>query len=143
MAEAKTRPTDQSIDEFLARISEEGRRNDCVKIAELMQHATGAPPVIWGSSIVGFGSYRLRYDSGKEADWPLIAFSPRKNDLTLYIMPGFQHYEALLAQLGKFKTGKSCLYLKKLSDINLDVLASLIGESVQHMRKKWPASKPG
>ncbi|HTD05365.1 DUF1801 domain-containing protein [Undibacterium sp.] len=141
MAEPKTQPTQEPVAEFLSRLADEGRRNDCMKIAALMQAATGAEPIMWGTGIVGFGRYRYKYESGREGEWPLIGFSPRKNDLTLYIMPGFQRYEALMAQLGKFKTGKSCLYLKKLSDVDLNILTELIAESVRHMQDKWHTTK--
>lgn len=98
-----------------------------------MKEATGEQPRMWGSSIVGFGAYKYRYASGHEGEWPIIGFSPRKNDLTLYIMPGFADYTELMAKLGKHKTGKSCLYIKKLDDVELPVLKKLITKSVDKM----------
>ena len=133
MAELKTKPTQASVLDFLGMLSDDQRRNDCLVVLELMKAATGAEPVMWGSSIVGFGRYQYRYKSGRQGVWPVISFSPRKNDLTLYIMPGFDRYESLLARLGKHKTGKSCLYLKRLSDVDLSILIELIGESVKAM----------
>ena len=135
MAELKTRPTKARVAEFLAAIPDEQRRKDCKAVAKLMQEATGAKPVLWGTSIVGFGTYRYKYESGREGEWPVTGFSPRKNDLTLYIMPGFDRYADLLARLGKHRTGKSCLYLKKLADVDLAVLKEIIGKSVAAMAK--------
>lgn len=136
MAEAKTQPTKASVAAFLAAIPDEQRRKDCRLVAKFMQEATGAKPVMWGTSIVGFGTYRYVYASGREGDWPVTAFSPRKNDLVLYIMPGFERYADLLASLGRHKVGKSCLYLKRLSDVNLDALREIIGKSVAAMAQK-------
>ncbi len=140
MAEPKTRKTSASVDEFLAAIDDETRREDCRTVAELMRAATGAEPAMWGASIVGFGKYHYQYASGREGDWFLAGFSPRKEALTLYIMPGFSDYDALMGKLGKFKTGKSCLYLKRLDDVNLPTLKRLIEESVRHMRRQYPSS---
>ncbi len=133
MAELKTKPTQVDVLDFLGQLSDDQRRNDCFVVLELMKAATGADPRMWGASIVGFGRYQYRYESGRTGEWPVIGFSPRKNDLTLYIMPGFDRYESLLARLGKHKTGKSCLYLKRLSDVDLVVLKELIEESVKAM----------
>ncbi len=136
MAEAKTQPTKASVAAFLAAIPDAQRRKDCKAVAKLMQEATGAKPVLWGTNIVGFGAYRYQYASGREGDWPVAAFSPRKGDLTLYIMPGFEPFADLMARLGKHKTGRSCLYLKRLEDVDLAVLKELIGKSVQAMAKQ-------
>ena len=136
MAEAKTQPTKASVAAFLAAIPDEERRRDCKLVAKIMREATGAKPVLWGTNIVGFGTYRYRYASGREGDWPVTAFSPRKNDLTLYIMPGFDDNAGLLARLGRHKTGKSCLYLKRLADVDLAVLQEIIAKSVAAMAKK-------
>lgn len=133
MSEPKTRPTDESVPAFLERIGEEARRQDCLAITEMMREATGAAPVMWGASIVGFGRYRYQYESGRVGEWPVVGFSPRKNDLTLYIMPGFAEYEELLGRLGKCKTGKSCLYIKRLSDVDPEALRELIAASVREM----------
>lgn len=133
MSEAKTQPTKTTLKEFLAGVADPARRADCATVATLMQQATGEKAVIWGSSIVGFGRYRYRYASGQEGDWPIVGFAPRKNDLTLYIMPGFDTREDLLAALGKHKTGKSCLYIKSLVGIDMAVLGQLIERSVEAM----------
>jgi hypothetical protein len=131
--EAKTQPTDQDPIAFLDRIEDPQRRADCHAVLEMMRKATGAPPVMWGAAIVGFGCYRYRYASGHSGEWPVIGFSPRKNDLTLYLMPGFETQGALMAKLGKHKTGKSCLYLKRLSDVDRPTLETVIANSVQAM----------
>ena len=131
--EAKTQPTNQDPVAFLDRIEDPQRRADCHAVLAMMQKATGAPPVMWGAAIVGFGCYRYKYASGHSGEWPVIGFSPRKNDLTLYMMPGFETQGALMAKLGKHKTGKSCLYLKRLSDVDRPTLETLIANSVQAM----------
>ena len=137
MAELKTKETKASVAAFLNKISDVQRRKDCQTVLELMQRATGEKPKMWGSSIVGFGHYKYRYASGHEGEWPIIAFSPRKTDLTLYIMPGFEDYaESLMARLGKYKTGKVCLYIKKLDDVEIPVLKKLISKSVAMMASK-------
>ena len=135
MAEAKTKKTNASVKDFLNKIEDEERRKDCFAVAKMMEEITGDKPKMWGPSIVGFGSYHYKYASGHEGDWPISAFSPRKKDLTIYIMPGFQESAELLEALGKHTTGKSCLYIKRLSDIHLPTLKKLIKESVKKMRK--------
>jgi len=138
MAELKTQPTDQRVEDFLNTIDDEQKRSDAFAMLEFMKEITGEEPVMWGPGIIGFGSYHYKYASGREADWMLTGFSPRKNNLTLYIMQGFDNYEHHLTQLGKHKTGKSCLYVKRLEDLDLDVLRKLIAESFEYMRnKKW------
>ena len=136
MAELKTKPTKASVKAFLNKIDDEQRRKDCQQVSDLMQSATGEKPKMWGSSIVGFGRYHYRYASGREGEWPIIGFSPRKNDLTLYIMPGFDEFKSLMNKLGKYKAGKSCLYIKKLDDIDVSVLKKLIAKSVEKMADK-------
>jgi hypothetical protein len=133
MAEPKTKPTKASVKAFLDGVSDEARRKDCLTVMKIMKRATKAEPKMWGTSIVGFGSYHYKYASGREGDWPLTGFSPRKQAMTLYIMPGFKRYEPLMQKLGKYKTGKSCLYVKKLADVDLDVLEELIQQSVKHI----------
>ena len=135
MAEAKTQATTETLDEYLARSVDPLRHDDCRRLASMMREATGEAPVMWGA-IVGFGRYRYQYQSGRTGEWPLVAFSPRKNDLTLYIMPGFDRYQSLLEELGKHKTGKSCLYIKRLADVDLTVLNALIVSSVISMAPK-------
>lgn len=134
MAELKTKPTIASVSEFLDAIEDDERRRDCLAVAKIMKKATGAEPKMWGPSIIGFGDHHYKYESGRELDWFLTGFSPRKNDLTLYIMPGFARYEDLMAKLGKHKTGKSCLYIKRLADVDQTVLRTLVEDSVKHMR---------
>jgi hypothetical protein len=133
MAENKTQPTSQPVAEFLGAVADPQRRADCQTVLAMMKQASGRDPVMWGASIVGFGMYRYTYASGRSGDWPVIGFSPRKNDLTLYIMPGFERYAELMAKLGKHKTGSSCLYLKRLADVDLPTLQRLMDESVKHM----------
>lgn len=141
MSELKTRPTDESVDEYLAAIEDEERRRDCRRLVEMMRQATAAEPALWRPGIVGFGRYHYVYDSGREGDWFLTGFANRKQALTLYIMAGFGRYEDLLERLGKHKTGKSCLYVKRLDDIDLDVLEELVGASVEHLRNTYPTAE--
>ncbi len=140
MSEPKTVQNDGNVDEFLDAVENPRRREDARRVLELMRDVTGEPPKMWGSSIVGFGSYRYKYASGREGDWMITGFSPRKQNLTVYIMPGFADFADLLAKLGKHKTSKSCLYLNKLADVDLDVLAELVRESVAVMRKRYAKS---
>lgn len=137
MAEVITKKNDASVESFLANVPDEKKRADCFDLLKLMKEATGAEPKMWGSSLVGFGSYHYRYKSGREGDWFLTGFSPRKQNLTLYIMAGFSKYEALMTRLGKYKTGKSCLYLKRLSDVEIPILKELVKRSVAYMEKVY------
>ena len=143
MAELKTKRTGAEVDAFLEGIPDPARRTDCREVAAMMVEAAGAPAAMWGASIVGFGSYHYRYESGREGDWMLVGFSPRKQNLTLYIMSGFDGHDALMARLGKHTTGKSCLYIKRLSDVDRDVLRELIARSVAHMRATNEPGDPG
>lgn len=133
MAELKTTPNDASVEAFLDRIADERKRQDSYAILAMMQEVTGVEAKMWGDSIVGFGSYHYKYASGREADWMLVGFSPRKQNLTLYIMSGFEQYGDLLQRLGKHSTGKGCLYIKKLQDVDLATLKELVRLSVEHM----------
>lgn len=133
MAELKTQPSDASVEEFLNGIADEQKRADCFTLLGLMRKATGAEPKMWGDSIVGFGTYRYKYASGREGDWMQIGFSPRKQNLTLYIMSGFSRYDDLMKSLGKHSTGKSCLYIKRLEDVDMPTLETLVQESVDHV----------
>jgi hypothetical protein len=135
MTELKTKPTKASVTSFLRKVSDDSRRRDCEAVAQLMQEVTQAEPEMWGSSIVGFGRYHYKYASGREGDWMLMGFAPRKGDLTLYIMPGVHEFPELLPKLGKFKTGKSCLYLKKLEDVDLKVLRRILKQALKSMSK--------
>lgn len=138
MAALKTRPGDASVDAFLDSVDNENRREDARRVAAMMQRVTQEAPTMWGDRIVGFGSYHYRYASGREGDWPLVGLSPGKRNLTLYIMPGFDDYQPLLARLGKHRTGKSCLYLNKLQGIDMRALEDLIRQSVADMRRRYP-----
>ncbi|MFQ5550608.1 MAG: DUF1801 domain-containing protein [Gemmatimonadales bacterium] len=135
MAELKTKPTAASVTAFLNGIEDVQRKKDCKTVQRIMKRATGKRAKMWGDSIVGFGSYHYKYESGREGDWFLTGFSPRKQALTLYIMAGFKRYEALMRKLGKYKTGGSCLYVKHLDDIDLDVLEDLVRLSAEHVSK--------
>lgn len=138
MAEPKTRPTAEAPAAFVAAIADPVRRADCEQLLAMMSRATGAPPRMWGSSIVGFGSYRHRYASGQEREWCEVGFSPRKGDLSVYLMAGLDGQKALLARLGRHRTGKSCLYLKRLADVDLAVLLALVDHAVAEIRRRHP-----
>jgi hypothetical protein len=133
MAKLKTQKNDASVVDFLNAVSDERKRQDSLAILELMRDVTGEEPAMWGSSIIGFGGYRYKYASGREGEWFLVGFAPRKQNLTLYIMSGFDKYDSLLAELGKHKTGKSCLYINKLTDVDLPTLRELVRRSVAHV----------
>jgi len=136
MAELKTKVNKASVDKFINSIKDERVRDDCYKILDIMKKATKAEPKMWGTSIIGFGSYHFKYASGREGDWMLTGFSPRKQNLTLYIMPGFDEYDSLMKDLGKHTTGKSCLYIKRLEDVDTKVLKKLVAQSVIQMKKQ-------
>jgi hypothetical protein len=133
MAELKTKKTDDSVEAFLNSVEHDKRRTDAFKVLDLMKEVTGEAPKMWGSSIVGFGDYRYKYESGREGEWFLAGFSPRKQNLTLYVMAGFDEYDDLLSKLGKYNTGKSCLYINKLEDVDLPTLKQLVKKSVEHV----------
>ena len=138
MAENKTVKTGASVDEFMAAVENKRRREDGLVLIEMMRDVTGLEPEMWGPSIIGFGSYHYKYDSGREGDMPLIGFSPRKQSLSLYIMSGSDEYEELMSKLGKHRTGASCLYINKLADVDMGVLRELVVQSVEWMRVgKW------
>ena len=138
MAELKTIPTKSSVDKFLKGIKDEQKQADCYKILQLMKKATRAEPKMWGTSIVGFGKYHYVYESGREGDWFITGFSPRKQNLTLYMMGGFDQFEDLMKKLGKHSTGKGCLYINKLEDVDAKVLKELITKSVKMASKTQP-----
>ena len=133
MAENKTRETEGNVENYLASAAPD-RRADLDQLIEMMQRLTGCPPKMWGPSIVGFGRYRYRYESGREGDWFLAGFASRKQSLTLYIMSGFPRHAELMERLGKYKTGKSCLYIKRLEDVDLGVLEELVARSAEHVK---------
>lgn len=137
MSELKTRPNKASVEKFLDTIENEKKRKDSYRILELMKDITGEKPTMWGHSIIGFGTYHYKYPSGTEGNWMLTGFSPRKQALTLYIMSGFKKYDDLLSRLGNYKTGKSCLYIKKLEDIDEKVLKKMIKSSVDDIKKRY------
>lgn len=141
MAEAKTQPTDASVDDFLEAIAEPRRRADAKAVDALMRELSGEAPQMWGSSIVGYGRYDQVYANGRTAPWPRIGFSPRKSALVLYLMPGFEAHAELLQRLGRHTTGQSCLYLKKLDDADPAALRELIADSLEQMRRKYPPAK--
>ena len=137
MPQLKTTQNEANVNAFLDAVEDPRRRVDARQILGLIQAVTREPPKMWGSSIVGFGSYHYRYASGREGDWPLVGFSPRKQNLVIYIMPGFSDYGELLGKLGKFRTGKSCLYINKLDDVDLTLLEELVRESVAEMKRRY------
>jgi len=134
MSKNKTQPTDESVMQFIQAVDHETRREDALTLLEMMTEVTGEEAQMWGTSIVGFGSYHYTYDSGREGDMCIVGFSPRKQRMSVYIMDGFDKYDELLGQLGKHKTGKACLYINKLADVDMDVLKQLVASSVEHMR---------
>ena len=134
-AELKTKVNDASVTKFIEDVADEQKRNDCFEIIKLMKQVTKEEPKMWGASIVGFGSYHYKGKSGREGDWMLTGFSPRKQNLTLYLMDGFEAHTALLKQLGKFTTSVGCLYIKKLEDVDKKVLKELVQASVKRMKE--------
>lgn len=138
MAKNKTSETGASVIDFINTFADtEQKRKDSFELLQLMQQVTGFEPKMWGPSIIGFGSYHYKYSSGHEGDAPLAGFSPRKAAISLYVFTGLAEHEHLLKDLGKFKMGKACIYVKKLSDINLQVLATLIRETIKYLRSKY------
>jgi hypothetical protein len=141
MAELKTKMTEASVDDFLNSLPSEQTRKDCFEIVKIMKQATKEEPRMWGSSIIGFGSIHLKYASGRELDWMIVGFSPRKQNLTLYLSGIFKSYTDLLQKLGKYKTGSGCLYIKALKDVDTTVLEELIQRSVEAATKIQPANE--
>lgn len=137
MAENKTVPTELSVDEYINAIEHPQRKEDCKAILALMKEISGREPVMWGHSIVGFGKYHYKYESGREGDMLMTGFSNRKQAITLYIMDGFKRHAELLDNIGKYKTGKSCFYIKRLSDIDIEVLSTVISESLKTVENKY------
>jgi uncharacterized protein DUF1801 len=136
MAELKTKETTESVTAFIEKIADKGRREDCLAVIDIMRAVTKEEPKMWGSSIVGFGRYHYKYESGREGEWMITGFSPRKGDLTLYLMGGLDKVTDLMQRLGKYKTGKGCLYIKKLADVDVSVLRKLVTKSVNLMAGK-------
>lgn len=137
MAERKTEKNNASVKSFVDAVENERRKKDCRAAMKLMAKVTGKRPKMWGSSIIGYGTYSSTNTTGKPAEWPVVALSPRKSDLTIYIMPGFKPFSPLLKKLGKHRTGKSCLYIKNLADVDLPTLETLIQKSVIEMKKRY------
>ena len=140
MAENKTKPTQVSVTDFIDAVPNAQRREDAKTVCAMMERLSGNPPVLWGPSIVGFGSYHYKYDSGREGDAGRIGFSPRSTSLVLYLVDGYEGKEAQLARLGKHKIGKSCLYINKLADVDTSVLEEMITDSLAYMDEKYPRS---
>ena len=137
MAELKTKPNDGSVENFLNSVENPEKRADSYRIKEIMENITGEPAKMWGPSIIGFGTYRYRYSSGREGDWMLTGFSPRKQAITIYLMSGNEHFDEERNQLGKHSTGKSCLYIKKLTDVDESVLQNMIEKSIEIVKKVY------
>lgn len=138
MAEAKTKATKSSVAAFVKKVPSAGIRADTETVIDMIRDITKEEPVMWGASIIGFGKYTYKYESGKEGDWPLIGLAPRKQNLTIYLVRGFEEHDALMKKLGPHKTGKSCLHLKRLSDVDQPTLKTLMKKSVALMKKKYP-----
>lgn len=136
MSENKTKPTSISVSDFIDSVENETRSADSYVLLEMLQKITGHPAVMWGNSLIGFDSYHYKYDSGREGDMLMVGFSPRKQNLALY-NTGFKRYPELMEKLGKYKTGKSCLYINKLSDVDLKVLSKLFEKSYNHLKVKY------
>ena len=137
MAELKTKQTSLSVREFLERSTTGERRKDCQALMKLMKEVTGRTPKMWGASIVGFGSYRYKQRGGQVAEWPVVGFSPRKANLTVYVMPGFEGFDELRGRLGKCKTGVSCIYIDRLADVDTKTLRELVRQSVAYMKDRY------
>ena len=140
MAENKTQATEADVSGFVANVEPERRRTDSERLLDIFAEVTGYEPKMWGPSIIGYGSYHYKYDSGREGDFLATGFSPRKANLSLYIMPGYQDYQPILDRLGKHKLGKSCLYINKLDDVDEDVLKELIRTGLDDLNQKWPVT---
>jgi hypothetical protein len=138
MPKNKTQPTDESVTAFLNAVENDQKRTDSFKILDMMRELSGEEPKIWGTSIIGFGTYHYKYASGREGDFLRIGFSPRKQNISLYLISGANKNPELLKQLGKHKTGKSCLYINKLADIDISILRSLIRKSLEEMKRLYP-----
>jgi hypothetical protein len=138
VSDNKTTVTDVAVDEYLSQVEPERRRVDAQRLDQIFREVSGFAPRMWGPSIVGYGRYHYRYESGREGDFLATGFAPRKANLVTYIMPGYTDFSAILARLGKHKIGKSCLYINKLDDIDLDVLKELIAAGIEDLGRHWP-----
>lgn len=137
MAELKTKENDGSVTKYLDGVENEGKRKDSYTLLQLMEKITGEQPKMWGTSIIGYGQYHYKYATGREGDWFRVGFSPRKQNISLYLMCGVEENKDLLQKLGKYKTGKSCLYVNKLADVNMQVLEQLIKKSLTQLKKQY------
>ena len=137
MSAPKTLPNNKNVEEYIDAVENAQKREDSRVLLKMMQEITGEKPVMWGESIIGFGNYHYKYASGREGDWMISAFSPRKQNLTIYIMGGFENQEELLAKVGKAKNSVGCLYVKKLADIDLNVLKEMIELSVKTVKERY------
>lgn len=135
MAQNKTVANDKSVSKFIQTIESNTKKTDALTLVDLITGITGESPTMWGASIIGFGSYHYKYDSGREGDMPLIGFSPRKKAITIYLMDGFDAHQDLLKKLGKHKTSKACLYINKLADVEMEVLCELLKKSYKQMKE--------
>jgi hypothetical protein len=138
---AKTQPTTASVPAFLSKVKDPALRADCEAVSALMQQVTKAPPVMWGTSIVGFGSYRYTYATGRQGNWPLTGFAPRSRQLVLYVMPGCDGYDEMVAALGPVKGGVSCIYVKRLADLDRAALRRLLRASIAHLKKTYGTAR--
>lgn len=136
-SKAKTVETQNSVDDFLNLLTDEQKKQDCYAILKLMEKQSGFKAKMWGPAIVGFGSYHYKYESGREGDAPLVAFSPRKAEISLYLSSGFENRDKLLEKFGKHKSAKACIYIKKLEDIDIEILEKMISLSVKHVKKMY------
>lgn len=136
-AQNKTVENDGSVDDFLNSVKDEQKKADCLVLKSMMENITNTPAAMWGASIVGFGTYHYKYESGREGDFMKVGFSPRAQNVTVYIISGFERYAKLMEKLGKHKTGKSCLYIKKLADVDMGILEELVKGSYEYMTKKY------
>lgn len=134
----KTQPTSTSVADFISSLSDKRRQAESRQLIDLMQEESGEEPVLWGPAIIGFGQYHYRYESGREGDFMRVGFSPRKQNLSIYIIPGFEPYQALLERLGKHKVGKSCLYIRRLDNVDMSVLRELVRKSLDDMESRYP-----
>jgi hypothetical protein len=137
-AQNKTVETQESVVDFINSVTDEQKRKDCFEIIEIMRKESGFEAKMWGPGIVGFGSYHYKYESGREGDAPLVAFSPRKNEISLYLSSGFEKREELLKKFGKHKSAKACIYVKKLEDIDTEILKKMVSLSVKHIKSLYP-----
>lgn len=137
MSEPKTKPTDESVEDFLDAVDHLQKKADSFELLKIMKEVTQEEPIMWGTSIIGFGSYHYRYASGREGDWPIAGFSPRKRSLTVYLSPGLDDISDLLGKLGKHRVGKGCLYINKLSDVDTDVLKKIVKKSIEVLEKRY------